>query len=76
MPDDQILTDEQIERLHKLGRRIMSNLTCHTTCLHCQLNAVNSMKEYLEIHGYTVTKKEAIPCKRKTGPEEYPSPTP
>ena len=66
MPDDLILADEQIERLNQLARRIESNLSCNASltseiCSACRLSVVGSMQKYLEIHGYIVTKKEAVP---------------
>ena len=53
------LTDTDIKRLVKLGGDIQQDLGCDAngTGLPCRtdrLSAVESMKDYLEIHGYNV----------------------
>ena len=52
----KILTDGEIERLVVLGKDIQSNLSCNIheegfPCRTDRLSAVQSMKEYLLIHG-------------------------
>ncbi len=68
MPDEPILTDQQIKYLNNLEFLIRYDLSCNTSsngipCSACRTSAVDRMKKYLKIHGYTVTRKEAVPCK-------------
>ena len=60
------LTDTDIKRLVKLGGDIQQDLGCDAngTGLPCRtdrFSAVESMKEYLEIHDYIVRHKDKKP---------------
>ena len=60
------LTDKEINKLVELGADIQLCLSCdiNDTGLPCRtdrLSAVESMKEYLEIHGYIVRHKDKKP---------------
>ena len=60
------LTDTDIKRLVKLGGDIQQDLGCdvNDTGLPCRtdrLSAVESMKDYLEIHDYIVRHKDKKP---------------
>ena len=57
------LSNKEIDKLVKLGGDIQQDLGCDAngTGLPCRtdrLSAVESMKEYLEIHGYQIKNRE------------------
>lgn len=65
MKKSNILTDQDVARLGDLGRRIQGSLVpmstnpapCDVIPSRCnRLAAVELMKEYLELHDFTVTK--------------------
>ena len=57
------LSNKEIDKLVKLGGDIQQDLGCDAngTGLPCRtdrLSAVESMKEYLEIHGHQITNRK------------------
>ncbi len=57
------LTEDECSELHRLGEDIKAGLSCDAngTGLPCRtdrLDAVENMKRYLEIHGYTNMKQQ------------------
>jgi hypothetical protein len=61
------LNDKEVKRLGELGQAIQGGLSCDINdngilCRTDRLDAVKHMKEYLEIHGYTVKSNQQPFC--------------
>lgn len=57
-----VLSDKEMKRLAQLGKGIRLGLECDINghgvpCRTDRLDVVEKMKEYLEIHDYTITQK-------------------
>ncbi len=64
------LSDEEIKRLHKLQEGIILSFDCdiNGTGIPChtdRFEAIELMKEYLEIHNLKVTESECKLCTKK-----------
>lgn len=58
-----ILTDKEIKKLINLGSNLKKTLSCNANgdnipCRTDRLQSVNLMKEYLEIHNYSIKDME------------------
>ena len=61
------LNDKEVKRLTELGQAILGGLSCNANgdnfpCRTDRLDAVKHMKEYLEIHGYTIKSNQQPFC--------------
>ena len=61
------LNNKEVKRLGELGQAIQGGLSCdinnnNIPCRTDRLDAVKHMKEYLEIHGYTVNSNRQPTC--------------
>ena len=59
------LNNKEVKRLGELGQVIQGSLSCdindnNIPCRTDRLNAIKHMKEYLEIHGYTISYVEPL----------------
>ena len=61
------LNNKEVKRLGELGQVIQGSLSCdindnNIPCRTDRLNAIKHMKEYLEIHGYTIKSNQQPFC--------------
>ena len=61
------LNYKEVKRLTELGQAILGGLSCNANgdnfpCRTDRLDAVKHMKEYLEIHGYTIKSNQQPFC--------------
>ena len=55
------LTLQEVTQLEELQLKIIADFQCATSptgflpCIKCRIDAVEQMKKYLELNGYTVT---------------------
>lgn len=56
-----LLNEGEIKELIRLGKNIIQSLSCNANdiafpCRTDRLQAIESMKKYLEIHGYVISR--------------------